>query len=308
MTQPTSARTNLQSLISASRFLPYLALIFGIVGLGFSAIFVKWANAPGAVSGFYRVAIAAGVMALPAGAHASRKRRAPLSRRHLALAALAGLFFAGDLAAWNTAVLVTSAATATLLGNTSPLWVSLGALILFKEKLRPAFWAGLLLAMLGAMAILGRDFLTHPTLGVADLLSLLAGFFYGAFFLATERARDNLSSLVTWWVAAATSAVALLAFSLILRQPLWGYPVTTYASLIALALVTQVGGYISINYALGHLPASVVSPTLLGQPVLTALLAVTLLGEALTAAQIVGGLTVLAGIAIVHRAKETNAA
>ena len=307
MTQPTSlGKTHLQSLISASRFLPYLALVFGIVGLGFSAIFVKWANAPGAVSGFYRVAIAAGVMALPAGVQA--QRRAPLSRRHLALAALAGLFFAGDLATWNTAVLVTSAATATLLGNTSPLWVSLGALVLFKEKLRPAFWAGLLLAMLGAMAILGRDFLTHPTLGVADLLALLAGLFYGAFFLATERARDNLNSLVTWWVAAVSSAVALLAFSQILRQPLWGYSLTTVASLIALALVTQVGGYISINYALGHLPASVVSPTLLGQPVLTALLAVPLLGEALTAAQIVGGLAMLAGIAIVHRAKENHAA
>jgi drug/metabolite transporter (DMT)-like permease len=109
-------------------------------------------------------------------------------------------------------------------------------------------------------------------------------------------------------VAAVSSAVALLAFSLILQQPLWGYSLTTYLSLIALALVTQVGGYISINYALGHLPASVVSPTLLGQPVLTALLAVPLLGEALTAAQIVGGLAVLAGIAIVHRAKENHAA
>lgn len=280
------------------RFLPYLALVFGIGGLGFSAIFVKWANVGGAVSGLYRMGIAAVVMALPASVQA--RRRAPLSRRHLWLAVLAGLFFAGDLVAWNTSVLVTSAATATLLGNTSPLWVSLGALILFKENLRPAFWAGLLLAMLGAVAILGRDFLAHPALGVADLLSLLAGFFYGCFFLATERARDNLSSLLTWWVAAVTSATALLGFSPILRQPLWGYSLPTYASLIALALVTQVGGYISINYALGHLPASVVSPTLLAQPVLTALLAVPLLGEAITAAQVVGGVMVLAGIGVVN--------
>ncbi len=175
------------------------------------------------------------------------------------------------------------------------------------------------LAVGAAAALLARD-LDLPTLlsyrgdrsplviAAAGVLALLAGLFYGAFFLATERARDNLSSLVTWWVAAVSSAVALLAFSLILRQPLWGYSPTTYASLIALALVTQVGGYIAINYALGHLPASVVSPTLLGQPVLTALLAVPLLGEALTAAQIVGGLAVLAGIAIVHRAKENHAA
>ncbi len=280
------------------RFLPYLALVFGIGGLGFSAIFVKWANAPGAVSGFYRVVIAAGVLALPFGAQA--KRRAPLSRWHVWIAVLAGLFFASDLAAWNTSVLITSAANATLFGNTSPFWVSLGALILFKEKLRPTFWAGVLAAMLGAMTILGGDFLIHPTLGLGDLLALLAGFFYGGFFLATQRAREKLSSLISWWISAITSAAALLAFSLILRQPLWGYPATTYWSLIAIALVTQVGGYLSVNYALGHLPASIVSPTLLGQPVLTAILAVWLLGQPLSWVQIVGGVMVLAGIWVVH--------
>jgi drug/metabolite transporter (DMT)-like permease len=290
---------------ATSRFLPYLALVFGIVGLGFSAIFVKWANAPGAVSGFYRVAIAAVVLALPFGAQA--RRQAPLSRRHVGLAALAGLFFAGDLAAWNTALLITSAASSTLLANTSPFWVGLGALILFRERLRPAFWTGLLLAMLGAMTLLGADYLAHPAFGLGDLLSLLAGFFYGAFFLATQRARERLSSLVSWWISALTSALALLAFSLLLGQPLWGYPAATYWNLAAVALVTQVGAYLSINYALGHLPASLVSPTLLGQPVLTALLAVPLLGEALGTVQMVGGLMVLGGIWLVHRT-QTRAA
>jgi drug/metabolite transporter (DMT)-like permease len=83
--------------------------------------------------------------------------------------------------------------------------------------------------------------------------------------------------------------------------PLTGYPAVTYWSLIALALVTQVGGYLCINYALGHLPASIVSPTMLGQPVLTALLAVPLLGEPLILVQIGGGLLVLGGIWLIHQ-------
>ncbi len=298
-----SEKTNSRTDHSATQLLPYLALVFGIIGLGFSAIFVRWAGAPGAVSGFYRMAIAAVIMALPFSIEA--RRRAPPSRRSIGLALLAGLFFAGDLAAWNTGVLITSAANATLFGNTSPLWVSLGALFLFKEKLRPAFWAGLLLAMSGAMIILGGDFLTHPTLGLGDLLALLAGVFYGLFFLATQRAREGLSSLASWWVSAAASSIALLALSLLLKQPLWGYSATSYASLVALALVTQVGGYISINYALGHLPASIVSPTLLGQPVLTALLAVPLLGEPVTVIQILGGVMVIGGIWLVNRQPET---
>jgi drug/metabolite transporter (DMT)-like permease len=286
-------------LAAGARWLPYLALGFAVLALGFSAIFVKWANVPGAVSGFYRVALAAAVMTVPVAPRA--RREWPWPRQAAWLAALAGIFFAGDLASWNTAVLITNAANATLFGNTAPLWVGLGALLLFKEKLRPVFWAGMLLAMIGAAVILGSDFLTHPRLGVGDLLALLAGLFYGAFMLATQRARQGLSAMTSWWISAVTSSAALLLVGLLLQQPLTGYPLASYLSLLALALVTQAGGYLAINYALGHLSASLVSPTLLGQPVLTAILAMPLLGEPLLPAQIVGGLMVLAGIWLVHR-------
>jgi drug/metabolite transporter (DMT)-like permease len=284
--------------------LPYLALVLGLAGLGLSAIFVKWANVPGPVSGFYRVGIAAVVMALPFSIQV--RRVAPLSPRHVWFAVIAGLFFACNLAMWNTAVLMTNAANATLFGNTSPFWVALGAMVLFKEKLRPAFWAGLVLALVGVTVILGGDFLIHPVLGTGDVIALLSGFFYGSFFLATQRARERLSSLVTWWVAAAVSTVGLLTLSLVFQQHLVGYTAESYYSLFALALVTQVFGWLALNYALAHLPASLVSPTLLGQPVITAIAGVPLLGQALSLVQIGGGVLVLAGIYIVHKSRRTT--
>lgn len=278
--------------------MPYLALAFGLVGLGFSAIFVKWANAPGAVSGFYRMTIASAALVVP---FLVRVRQTPrLSRRHVAFAALAGFFFAADLGCWNTALLMASAANVTLLGNTSPLWVGLGAMLLFKQRLRPLFWVGLAVAMAGVVFVFGTDVLKHPSLGLADILALGSGFFYGLFFLATERARKGLESLVSWWISAASSAVFLLAFALLLRQPLTGYPPSMWWSVSAVALVTQIGSFLAISYALGHLRASVVAPTLLGQPVLTAILAVPLLGQGLAASQIAGGVIVLGGIWLVH--------
>ncbi|MGE5138136.1 MAG: DMT family transporter [Rudaea sp.] len=284
-------------------FIPYLALVLGVIGLGFSAIFVKWANAPGTVSGFYRMAIAAAVMAVPFAARARREQPAP--GRYYLIAAFGGLFFAGDLALWNTAVLMSSATTSTFLGNTSPLWVALGALLLFKQKLGRLFWAGLLLTMIGASVMVGSDFLTHPLLGLGDLLAAAAGFCYGSFYLAAERARQKLSTMTAWWVSAAASTVVLLIASLLLRQPLLGYSATTYWNLVLLALVTQVGGYLAINYALGHLPASIVSPTMVGQPIVTAILAVALLAESLGAAQFFGGALVLIGILVVHRSSDS---
>jgi drug/metabolite transporter (DMT)-like permease len=284
-----------------TRFLPYLALAFGILAIGMSGIFVKWAGAPGAVSGFYRMAIAAAIVALPFGI--DTQQRAPLSRRHILLAILAGLFFAGDIVTWNTAVLIGSVANATLFANTSPIWVGIGALIVFKERLHPLFWGGLLIALLGVLVILGQDLFLHFAISRADWLGLAAGVFYGAFFLAAERARDKLSPLGAWWISAVASACAILPLAILLHQPFTGYPIATYANLVALALITQVGGWLAVNYALGHLPASLVSPTLMGQPVVSALAAVPLLGQPLSMAQIVGGALVLVGILVIHRSK-----
>jgi len=285
--------------LAATGVLPYIALLLGILGLGLSAILTRWSGAPSAVSGFYRMGLAALVMALPATLQL--RRAAPLSRRHVLLAALAGLFFVGDLTTWNTALFFTSATNATLFGNTAPIWVGLVALLLFKEKLGRAFWVGLGLAMLGAVVILSADFLKHPTLGFGDLLSMLTGVFYAGFFLFTQRAREGLSSLGAWWISAVATTIGLLLVSLVLRQPLTGYAPATYLNLLALALVTQVGGYLAISYALGHLPASIVAPTMLGQVVLTAVLAIPFLGEPITTSQIVGGVMVLGGIWLIHQ-------
>lgn len=281
----------------------YAALLVGLAGIAFSAIFVKLANVPGAPSGFYRMAIAAAVMAIPFGVHL--RRRVPLSKKHVGFAVLAGLFFAGDLATWNTAILIGSASNATLFGNTSPLWVGIGAMVLFKEHLRPRFWVGMLISLTGAVVILGHDLMVHPAIGRGDILGLIAGFCYALFFLATQRARDALSSLSVWWISSATSAVALLIVGLLLGQPFSGYSPTSYAHLLILAIVVQVLGWMSISYALGHLPASLVSTTLLAQPVLTAIAAVPLLGETLSAEQLAGGALVLAGIYLVHRGKSS---
>ncbi len=132
------------SRLSATTTRAYTALGVGAVCIGFSAIFTKWAAVAGPVSAFYRVAIATAVLALPLILQAARGRSQEqqgrkITRVGMALTALAGLFFACDLALWNSSLLLTSAANATLLGNTSTLWVSIGATVLFRERLKNRF-------------------------------------------------------------------------------------------------------------------------------------------------------------------------
>jgi len=282
----------------------YLALGVGILSLGFSAIFVRWAGAPGTVTSFYRMAIAVVVMAWPFFRRA--RSGGGLPRRGLLIAVLGGLFFAADLALWATGVVMSGATNPTLLANTAPLWVGLGAIVFFHERLSLGFWVGLLIAMAGAVLILGLDSLRDISLGVGTLAGLLAGIFYGGYILITQWGRESLDSLTYFWPAAASSAASLLVVCLALRQPLTGYSTLTYLNFVMLSLISQVVGYLVINYALGHLPASIVSPALLGQPVVTAILAGPLLGEDLSAWQVTGGVAVLVGVFIVHRSRGTH--
>jgi drug/metabolite transporter (DMT)-like permease len=100
-----------------------------------------------------------------------------------------------------------------------------------------------------------------------------------------------------------SSAAVLLVLNVGLGQPLQGYPPTTYLTFVAMAVITQIFGYFSISFALGYLPASIVAPSLLGQPVITAILAGLLLGEAFSSSQVLGGLAVLSGVYVVIRSQ-----
>lgn len=301
---------NSQTVITHSKkttLAAYLALGIAGLSLGFSAIFVRWANAPGAVSMFYRMAI--GVVILSWPFFRGLKTSGPLNKTGVRLAILGGLFFAADLTSWATGVVMSGATNPTLLANTAPIWVGLGAMVFFREKLTLTFWGGLILASGGAAYILGLDTMKAADLGMGSLFGLIAAFFYGVYFLFTQRGRETLGALQYFWIAAFTSTLALLILVFVMGQPLTGYSSFTYQNFLAMGLINQAIGYLAMNYALGYLPASLVAPTMLTQPVITALLAGPLLGEPITLAQGGGGVVVLVGVIIVHisRQKKDNA-
>lgn len=143
---------------SQSRHTPnraYLVLMLSLLGMAFSGIFVSLAGAPGAVSAFYRMSIATLVLVFPFMRGIQREGRP--TRHEALIAILAGLFFAGDLFFWNTGILISGATTPTLMGNTAPIWVGLGAMIFFRNgrvgcsglgcwlplAARPSYWASM---------------------------------------------------------------------------------------------------------------------------------------------------------------------
>jgi drug/metabolite transporter (DMT)-like permease len=275
-----------------------LALVAGIVCIAWSAIFVRWTDIPGAASAFYRMLVPA-IVLLPT--HFLERGRAPVSGRTIAIIAFGGLFFALDLAMYNTGILKTSAANATLLGNNSPIVVGLLTWLVFRRRPSAGFWIGLLLAICGTLVIVWADLGRHAQFGVGDVLSLGASACFAVYLMVTERVRTSTGTLTFLRLAMVWSTLALLALNLALGVSLRVPHGRTLWAVLGLGLISQLGGYLALTYALGHLPATITSISLLTQGPLTAVLAALLLAEPLTTPQIVGGALVLAGVGLAHR-------
>ena len=289
---------NKQSSPVDKTLLAYLALGTGILALSFSAMFVRWANAPGPVTAFYRLFFSIFLL-FPFFVSRARTNSA-LKSWSIVFPLLAGVFTACDLGLWTASLSYTTASNATLLGNTAPLWVALGTWLILKQKLTAAFWRGLAITLLGAALIMGTDFILHPRFGIGDAMAVSTGFFYGGYFLFTERSRARFDPVIHIWLVGVGASLSLFIVNKMLQYPLSGYPTHTWLIFLATAIVSQLIGYMCLAYALGHLPASVVSPTMILQPVVTTILAIPLLAEIPSVWQGIGGIIALVGIYVVN--------
>src|SRR5271170_4926990 len=198
---------------STSKVWPYFALTTGISCIAWSAIFVRWTDMPGPASAFYRLLIPALLLAptwfFPRGT-------TRLDRRSFAIITVGGLFFALDLAFFNTSILRTSAANATLLGNYSPVVVGLLTWVIFRRRPAATFWMGLLLALAGTVAILWSDLSAHIGFGTGDAMALAAAAFFAVYLMATEQVRATTSTVVFIRLAMVSSMFFLLVFNVAL--------------------------------------------------------------------------------------------
>ena len=135
-------------------------------------------------------------------------------------------------------------------------------------------------------------------------MATLTGLFYGGYYLITEKSRAHFDSVTHIWFVGIGASLALFIINTILQNPFAGYDRSTWLVFFASAIVSQLIGYMALAYALGHLPASIVAPTMVLQPVVTAILAIPFLGEIPTIWQGIGGAIALVGIYVVNRSHQ----
>jgi drug/metabolite transporter (DMT)-like permease len=281
-------------------------LILGASLISFSGIFVKLSLVGPTTTGFYRMALALPfflVWLLRDPAQRAQAGFLPVDRRALGLAVFAGLALAADLVAWHWCLHMTTVATATLLGNTAPLWVAIIGFLFLGERFSRRFLLGFALAMLGIWGLVAGG--TKPIDlhdGVAIALGAFTGLAYAGYLRGGNAARRGLSTAQVMFWSSLAASVSLLPVALLTEDPFLPPNLHGWAVVLGLACLSQVLGQSAINWAMGHLPAAFSSLTLLMNPLFAAVCAWPILGEALTPLQMFSAPGVILGILLARQA------
>ena len=216
------------------------------------------------------------------------------------LALLSGVCLAVHFATWIQSLEYTTVASSAALVATTPLWVGIAAMVIFKEKLNNWRIGGMLLTIAGSVVIALSDQQStqgsHPLLG--NSLALVGAISGSIYFLIGRGVRNQIPLLHYIWMTYGSAALVLLLAGVSVGMTDLPVQPVAWLYLLGLAVGPQLLGHTSINFAMRHLSALLVSIALLGEPVGSAILALTLFGEHIAPFKFVGLLSLLAGIGI----------
>ncbi|OUM99306.1 MAG: hypothetical protein BAA04_04050 [Firmicutes bacterium ZCTH02-B6] len=275
-------------------------IALGVAAVSSSAVLVKLSEAPPIPLAFYRILLT-WLILLPFILGRARRELLAPGGRDVGAAIAAGVFLALHYAVWFASLRLTSVASSTVLVTTQPIWVMLFAYLLWRERTSPASLIGIAIALAGVYLI-GADALRQAggrLLG--DFLAVVAAWLVSAYLLIGQRVRRRVRLLVyVFWLYGA-SWVTLLIAALAMGEPLTGYNWREWLIFLGLAVGPTLMGHTVFNWALQHVPASVVAVSILGEPVGATVLALALLGEVPQPVQVAGGLLILTGILVFLR-------
>ncbi|MBO4246905.1 DMT family transporter [Halomicrobium sp. IBSBa] len=286
---------------------PRLALAVAVVAISTSAILVRWSTAPPVVAAFYRVLLTTALLApLLLARHADAL--GDLSGRHLLAAGLTGVALAAHFATWFESLSWTSVAASVTLVQSQPIFVVTGAWLLLNERVTGRTVLGVVVAIGGIVVMSLGDLLGGTAVGPRPLygnaLALVGGLMAAGYVLAGRSLRQRLPLLPYVTVVYGVAALALLAVVLAQGLPLTGYESREWLLFLGMAVGPGILGHTLVNWSLAHVESSLVSVTLLGEPLGSALLALLLLTEVPSSWTVAGGAVVLAGITLTARSSE----
>ncbi|MGP7817942.1 DMT family transporter [Niallia sp. 01092] len=270
-----------------------LPLVISIIAISFSAIFVKWSDAPAAIISMYRMWLAC-ILMLPM-VYINRQDFKKLSKKDWYLLFFSGTFLALHFALWFSSLKLTTVASSTIILALQPIISLIGGFIFFKERTTSSTIMTMGIAIIGAMMIGWGDIGLDNKALLGDFCSFLSVIAVVGYLLIGQNIIKKMSHWVYTSCVFFFAACLLTVYNLLIGESLTGYSAKEWGIFLLLAIVPSLAHVIN-NWLLNYVNATTISMSILGEPVGASILAVMLLGERLIGWQIVGGLFVLAGV------------
>jgi len=300
-----------------NRLLLPINLILGILAISTASIFIRFSQAEGAPSlviAPLRLTLAT-LLLTPLTLSRHSKDLKALSKVELIYGLIAGIFLALHFSTWITSLEYTTVASSALLVSTSPLWVALLSPLILNEKITTPALFGLITAIIGG-TIIGLSDACQISNGIhcaslsnamqgkgmwGNFLALCGAWAMTGYLMIGRKMQKSISLVPYVFMVYGMSAIVLIVILIISGNTILGYKPTTYAWIFLLAAVPQLIGHTSLNWALRHMPATMVSAVTLAEPVGSAILAFLLLNENPQTSVLGGGILILAGIYLTSR-------
>ncbi|MFM9279475.1 DMT family transporter [Paenibacillus jiagnxiensis] len=275
---------------------PFVLLFVSILAVSISSIMIKASTTPPAVAGMYRLFIT--VLIMIPFVPWKMVRSLQMGRKDWSIVFIAGVFLGLHFLFWMESLLHTSVASSMVILTLQPLFVMIGSYFLFKERVTMLTTLCMIAAVAGSMIIAWGDIGISRAALIGDGLSLLGTVSMSVYMLAGQKVSHkipaNLYSVIVFFIGGSV----LLIYSLVNQFSLTDYRPADWTYFVLLAIIPTIFGHYLFNLLLKSIGATTVSVGIIGEPVLAIILAYLLLGESISASQLLGGMLTIAGIAL----------
>ena len=278
----------------------YGVVATGVAAVSCAAVLIRLADAPALTIVAYRLTLASLVLA-PLAVSRGRSGLRSLTFSQAMWCAGSAIVLALHFVAWTASLEHTSVTSSVVLVTTSPLLIAAVSYVAYRERVTAHLAGGIALGLAGSLVIAVGDRAAGERELFGDLLALVGAVGAAAYFLIGRKVRREMSNVSYIAIVYPTSAVLLLAAVAATGAPMTGYSSFTYVILALMALGPQLLGHSSLNWALGHLSATLVAVAVMAEPVGATILAWLVLGEAPPPASVAGGGLVLTGVYLAFR-------
>ncbi len=270
-----------------NRRIAYALTLIAVFNVSWASIFIRLANAPGVVCATWRL-IFSTIITWSILILSNRLRDLlSLNKKIILLAVISGVSLAVHFATWMESLFLLSVAVSVTLVVTYPLVTALIEHFILKEKIKIIQWIGITIAFIGVSTlsfstIINDDSVSYASNNVLGVVLALVGALTAAIYFVIGRIIRQKTSMITYTSITYTSAsIVLLLTSISLRYNLVEYDTSTWLYFVLLAVVPMLGGHSVLNYLLKYIKASIITATVLGEPVGASILAAIILGEIL---------------------------